>query len=187
MRKLFEVVLTSLEGLIVLNRKPFKDDRGSFERMFCAQELDLVLGNRHIVQINLSKTMQKGAIRGMHFQYPPHSEMKLVSCISGKVFDVAVDLRADSPTYLQWHGEILSEKNDKTIVIPEGFAHGFQVLSESCNLIYFHTKAYNQASEDGVSPMDNILSINWPLSCANISTRDKNFPDLNDRSVKISL
>jgi len=187
MSKLFEIESTKLNGLKIIKRVPRLDNRGLFERMFCEEELRSVIDDRRIVQVNHSYTSEKGAIRGMHFQNPPNAEMKIISCVRGEIFDVAVDLREGSSTYLHWHGEVISEKNSKTIVIPEGFAHGFQVLSQECDLIYFHTDFYNPKSEDGLNPLDEKLSIKWPLHTTLISHRDQSFAKLKNRTVRIKL
>ena len=125
------------------------------------------------MQINRTKTAKAGTVRGMHFQYPPHAEMKLVSCLRGEVFDVAVDLRKNSPTFLHWHAETLSDHNHKTFVIPEGFAHGFQTLSDDCELIYFHTALYHQEAEGGLDALDKRISIEWPPPILERSMRDQ--------------
>jgi dTDP-4-dehydrorhamnose 3,5-epimerase len=114
-----------------------------------------------------------GTVRGMHFQHPPYAEMKLVSCLRGEVFDVAVDLRKDSPTFLQWHGEILSEVNQRTFCMPEGFAHGFQTLTEDCELIYFHSATYAPEAEAGLNALDPRLAIAWPMPVVDRSVRDQ--------------
>ena len=123
-------------------------------------------------------TSKKGTVRGMHFQYPPHAETKLVSCFRGKVFDVAVDLRKDSPTFLQSHAEILSNENLKTFLIPEGFAHGYQTLSDDCEMLYFHTANYVKEAEKGFNSTDPLLRIKWPLKISQISSRDKSHPSI---------
>jgi dTDP-4-dehydrorhamnose 3,5-epimerase len=176
----FEIQKTLLSGLNVIVRKPLGDSRGYLERIFCIDELGDVFGNRSIVQINHTLTQNKGTVRGMHFQYPPHSEMKLVSCIRGSVFDIAIDLRCDSPTFLQWHSEILSEDNHKTFAIPEGFAHGFQTLTNDCEMLYLHTSAYVQDAESGLNPNDPKLDIKWSLPISEISSRDSNHALISD-------
>ena len=176
----FDVTKTPLLGVHVLQRRPLGDSRGYLERMYCSDELRSLLTNSHIVQINHTLTDKRGTVRGMHFQYPPHAEIKLVSCLRGEVFDVAVDLRRDSPTFLQWHAEILSEDNHKTLFIPEGFAHGFQALGDNCEMIYFHTAAYHQASEGSLRVDDPRLAIRWPLPVAGLSVRDAAHPFLNE-------
>jgi dTDP-4-dehydrorhamnose 3,5-epimerase len=170
----FYIDATALPGLSVLTRKHIGDSRGWFERIFCIEELQEVLGQRSVVQINRTLTQQKGSVRGMHFQHAPSAEMKFVSCLHGEVFDVAVDLRPGSATFLQWHAELLSADNRKTLVIPEGFAHGFQTLTEDCEMIYFHTAAYNSIAEGALNPLDPALSISWPLPLTELSERDAN-------------
>lgn len=168
----FEIQPKPLLGLNVLVRKPLGDSRGYLERMFCVGELKDVFGDRRVVQINHTLTQTQGTVRGMHFQHAPHAEMKFVSCLRGSVFDVAVDLRKGSPTFLQWHAELLSADNHKTLAIPEGFAHGFQTLSDDCEMLYLHTAAYVPEAEAGLNPKDARLAIAWPLPIAEISPRD---------------
>ena len=169
---------TPIAGLQVIQRQPIGDERGYLERMFCSEELQSIIGSRRITQINHTKTAKRGTVRGMHFQHPPHAEMKLVSCLRGEVFDVAVDLREDSPTFLQWRAEILSEDNHKTFAIPEGFAHGFQTLSDDCELLYFHTAAYQPEAEAGLNALDERFAIKWPMPIAERSMRDQQHPAL---------
>lgn len=170
---------TTIPGLVVVESTRRIDERGSFTRLYCQEELGEIIGARQIVQINHSRTKVVGAVRGLHYQRGTHAEMKLVRCVKGKVWDVAVDLRAGSSTFLQWHAEELSETNAQMIVIPEGFAHGFQVLEEDSELLYLHTALYSPAEERGIRPMDPGLSINWPLAIADLSDRDRNHPLLN--------
>jgi dTDP-4-dehydrorhamnose 3,5-epimerase len=139
MAERFVVQASKLVGLQVITRKPIADARGWFERAYCADTFAELGISKAISQINRSFTAQKGSIRGMHFQTAPFAETKFVSCLRGEVFDVAVDLRAGSPTFLQWHGEILSAGNQRSLLIPEGFAHGFQTLSADCEMLYLHT------------------------------------------------
>ena len=127
---------TSIHDIKIIERQTLSDERGFFERMFCNEELQSFIGQRNIVQINRTLSIKPGTVRGLHFQYPPYAEMKFVSCLHGEVFDVVVDLRKDSSTFLQWHAEVISETNLRTVVVPEGFAHGFQTLSKNCELIY---------------------------------------------------
>lgn len=172
MSQRFVIRDTPLAGLRVLLRQPLGDQRGYLERMYCADELEALVEGRSVVQINHTYTFAKGTVRGMHYQLPPHAETKFVSCLRGEVFDVAVDLRAGSPTFLQWHAELLSAENHKTLVIPEGFAHGFQTLSEDCEMLYFHTKAYEPTAERGLSATDPHMQIQWPLPVGGLSPRD---------------
>ncbi|BCX12096.1 MAG: dTDP-4-dehydrorhamnose 3,5-epimerase [Thermosynechococcus sp.] len=177
----FTITATPLAGLMVLERHPRMDARGYLERLFCIDELKTLLAGRTILQINHTFTAQKGTVRGLHFQHPPHAEMKFVHCLRGEVFDVAVDLRKGSPTFLKWHAEVLTPDNHKTLVIPEGFAHGFQTLTDDCEMLYFHTAAYHPNAEAGLHPLDLRLAIHWPLPVAQLSTRDGNHPMLDDR------
>ena len=168
--------LTTLEGLIVVETSPHSDHRGVFTRLYCERELAKIIGDRRIVQVNYSKTKMVGAIRGMHFQLMPHVEMKLVRCLKGRVWDVAVDLRCNSPTFLKWHSEELSANNSRMLVIPEGFAHGFQVMEEDSELRYLHTAFYMPEAEGGICHDDPSIAINWPLPVTDISNRDKHHP-----------
>lgn len=168
----FDIRATTIAGLHIVERKILGDSRGYFERMYCASDLMDLAPGKSIVQINRTKTENKGAVRGLHFQRPPHAEIKYVSCLRGEVFDVAVDLRQGSPTFLHWHAEILSAEDHRTLVIPEGFAHGFQTLTESCELLYLHTAAYAPDAEGGLNPLDSRLAIHWPLPVTGLSDRD---------------
>jgi dTDP-4-dehydrorhamnose 3,5-epimerase len=169
---------TRIPGVSLVVTDPYRDERGHFYRAFCQQELARIVADRQIRQINLSCTQSVGAIRGMHFQHMPHAEMKLIRCVKGKVWDVAVDLRKDSVTYLQWHAVELSAENCKMIVIPEGCAHGFQVLEPESELLYLHTADYSPESEGGVRFDDPLVSISWPLPVSDISNRDVSYPFL---------
>lgn len=170
----FEILDTPIHGLKLIRRNPLGDRRGYLERFFCTDELQALLpSDKGIAQINLTLTENQGTIRGMHFQHPPHAESKFVSCLRGEVFDVAVDLRRDSPTFLHWHAEILTPDNHRTLLIPEGFAHGFQTLADNTEMLYFHTEVYRPAAEDGLNPRDPRLDIEWPIAIAELSERDK--------------
>jgi len=171
---------TKLQGLYLIEPEPFEDDRGKFSRIYCQNQLKQIGHTKEIVQINHSLTIPKGAIRGMHFQYPPMTEIKIVKCIKGSIFDVAVDLRKNSKTFLKWHGEILSAENVKMFYIPEGFAHGFQTLELNSELLYFHTNFYSPSYEGGIRYDDPMVGIKWPLDIADISSRDNNFNFIND-------
>lgn len=164
----------------------FTDIRGAFGRLYCASDFSSVT-HRPIAQINHSCTTSVGAIRGMHFQYPPHTEMKFIRCLKGRVWDVVVDLRSKSPTFLRWHAEELSSNNARMIVIPEGCAHGFQALEADSELLYLHTAAYCPASESGLRYDDPRLGIKWPLPVTDLSFRDLSHPLLNHDFFGISL
>lgn len=172
MGKLLSFAETPLAGLRVMRRTPLRDDRGLLERLYCAEELAPVLAGRTINQINRTLTLRRGTVRGMHFQRPPASELKLVTCLQGEVFDVAVDVRDGSPTFLRWHAALLSPDNFQTMIIPEGFAHGFQALTDNCELLYFHSASYSPESEGALNARDPRLRIDWPLEISEMSLRD---------------
>ncbi|WP_117190948.1 dTDP-4-dehydrorhamnose 3,5-epimerase family protein [Rhizobium terrae] len=177
----FAVTDLPLAGLKRVERQNLGDSRGFLSRMFCADELAEAGWEKPIAQINLTMTAKKGTVRGMHFQHPPHSEMKLVNCVRGAVFDVAVDLRAGSPTFLKWHAEELSAENRRSLLIPEGFAHGFQTLTDDCELLYFHSAPHAAGFEGALNSQDPTLAITWPLIIGEMSERDRNHPYLTEQ------
>jgi dTDP-4-dehydrorhamnose 3,5-epimerase len=146
--------------------------------MFCDVELARAGWNGTVRQANHTFTRRRGTIRGMHFQYPPYGEQKLVTCVSGEVFDVAVDLRRASPTFLNWHAERLTADNHCSLLIPPGFAHGYQALCDEVQLLYFHSQPYQPNFEGGLHPADPLLGIEWPLPVGTISHRDASHPRL---------
>lgn len=167
---------TAISGVVVAENTGSNDARGAFRRLYCEAALTAVIGSRRIVQINHSRTAQVGAIRGLHYQHPPSAEMKLVRCLRGRVWDVAVDLRAGSPTFLQWHAEELGPERARMLVVPEGCAHGFQVLEPDSELLYLHTACYAPHLEGGARWDDPALSIAWPLRVTELSERDARHP-----------
>lgn len=172
----FDFIPTPLAGLMLVQRKAIEDHRGFLSRFYCAEEFRAAGITKPVAQINHTLTRQRGAVRGLHFQHPPHAEAKLVSCLKGEILDVAVDLRRDSPTFLHWHGEILSAANRKSLLIPEGYAHGFQALTEDCELIYLHTAAYHPEAEGALNVAEPKLNITWPLPIDDLSDRDRSHP-----------
>ncbi len=184
---MLEIENTALAGVQRITLTPVEDHRGAFDRLFCQRELKEVIGNRQIVQINHSRTATVGASRGLHYQYPPVAEMKLIRCLKGKVWDVAVDLRSGSPTFLSWHAEELSASNKRMMVIPEGCAHGFQVLEPNSELLYLHTSFYRPEYEGGIRYNDPEIIINWPLPVSDISQRDQNHPLINENYQGLTL
>lgn len=168
----FTVTDLPLMGLKRLQRHQFFDSRGFFSRIFCAEELEMSGWVKPIAQVNHTYTAKQGTVRGMHFQNFPHAEMKLVTCIRGEVMDVVVDIRIGSSTFLQWHAERLSAADGCAILIPEGFAHGFQALTDNVDLLYCHSRAYQAQSERGLNPADPLLNISWPLPITELSSRD---------------
>ena len=182
--KFFE---TPLAGAYEIELAPFIDERGLFARTFCQKEFATIGFSRSIVQINHSVTRQKGAIRGLHYQLPPACETKIVRSVQGRVFDVMVDLRSASPAFMQWHSVELSHDNMKMIYIPEGFAHGFQALTDNVELIYLSSEYYNPEYERGLRFDDPTLSIKWPLPVSVISPKDQSCPliDCNFKGIEI--
>lgn len=176
----FETTDTPLAGLRRVQRQRLGDSRGFLARLFCADELAAAGFDRPIAQINHTFTAQRGTVRGLHFQRPPFAEVKLVSCLRGEVWDVAVDLREGSPTFLRWHAERLSADNGQALLIPEGFAHGFQALTDEVELLYCHSVAYAAQAEAGLNPHDPMLMLSWPLPVVELSARDASHPLITD-------
>lgn len=183
----FMLIDTSIPDLRIIERKTIRDTRGFLCRLFCREELSPTGWTKPVVQINHTCTMMKGTIRGMHFQYPPHAEMKLVTCLKGSIWDVAVDIRQDSRTFLQWYGTELSADNCRALLIPEGFAHGFQALSDNVELLYCHSEVYDRDAESGINPLDPRLAIGWPLPVAELSEKDGRLPFIHDNYEGIRL
>jgi dTDP-4-dehydrorhamnose 3,5-epimerase len=165
-----------------VQRKPITDARGSFARVFCHDELSALGWQAGPTQINHSFTAIRGTVRGLHFQHAPHAEHKLVSCIAGRVFDVLLDLRRGSPTFLQWYGVELSAAGQESIAIPPGVAHGFQTLEGDTQLLYLHSVAHAPGFEGGVNIRDPRLApapLDFPLPVIGMSERDHHFPLLS--------
>jgi len=184
---LFAISDTPLAGLKVIERKCAGDGRGFLSRLFCAEELAAAGWKKPVVQINHTYTADRGTVRGMHFQLPPHAEMKLVSCLRGEVWDVAVDVRFDSPTFRQWHAVTLSAENHRALLIPEGFAHGFQALTDAVELLYCHSAAYAPDAEAGLNPLDERLAIAWPLPVTGTSVRDMAHPFIDEKFAGVCV
>ena len=171
---------TRLKGLYVIEPDIHFDDRGYFARIFCKQELSKIGIDFNIVQVNRSLNKKQGTIRGMHFQKLPKAEDKIIQCIKGTIYDVAIDLRKDSSTYGEWVAEELSEENKKMFLIPKGFAHGFQTLTDNCEILYFMSEFYSPQYESGVRWNDPFFNINWPIERQILSEKDKNWPLLKN-------
>ena len=187
MSQRFNFIPTKLAGLYHIERKPISDSRGFFSRFYCAEEFKSMGLNVPIAQMNHTYTKAKGAIRGLHFQFPPHSETKIVTCIAGEVFDIAIDIRHNSPTFLQWHAEILTADNRASLFIPDGFAHGFQTLTEDCQLLYLHSAMYQPQAEGALNAMDEKIAIEWPLMVTDISERDQHHPMIDSKFTGVTL
>lgn len=182
-----KIINSKLSGAAEITSNPFHDHRGWFVRFFCQEEMLELNNNKNIVQINSSFTKKKGAIRGLHFQNTPFCEDKIVRCISGKIFDVILDLRDGSKTFGQWQSIVLDSKKMNMLYIPKGFAHGFQTLKSNCQILYLHTEFRHQKSEDGYRYDSSHLNIKWPLEVTDISNRDKNLKEFTKVSNKIKL
>ncbi len=177
---------TPLSGLVLVEPTPHRDERGSFARLFCPREfaeagLDFVPS-----QINLSQNRHRGTLRGMHFQAAPFAEAKLVRCTAGAIFDVALDLRPDSPTYLKWQGFELSRDNGRALLVPEGFAHGFLTLEPESDVLYQMSRLFEPGHDRGVRYDDRAFNIQWPFSPAHINPRDAAWPDYLPRNSATS-
>jgi dTDP-4-dehydrorhamnose 3,5-epimerase len=162
-----------LTGAFTIDVQPVQDSRGFFTRTFCEKEFGEHKMVQHFVQANHSGTNGQGVIRGMHFQYPPYCETKLVKCVQGAIFDVIVDVRAGSSTFLQWYGTELSAENRRMMYVPVGFAHGFQSLTDYSEITYMVSNFYNKESEGGVRYDDSAVKINWPLPVSLVSDKDQ--------------
>ncbi|MDQ7047723.1 MAG: dTDP-4-dehydrorhamnose 3,5-epimerase [Sulfurovum sp.] len=182
MDKKLNIISTKIKDLYIIEPNSFSDERGSFSRIYCEDELKEIL-DVSIKQINHSVTKEKGTVRGMHFQYEPNSEVKMVKCIKGRVLDIVVDIRKDSPTFLETFSVELSAENQKMIYIPKGFAHGFQTLEDDTELLYMHSTIYAPSNEGALNIKDLSLGIKWPLKIKNLSKRD-NEHEFLDNSFK---
>jgi len=178
---------TPLAGLLCIERPVRADARGFLSRVFCADELRSMGWQGGIAQINHTFTMHRGTVRGCHYQTPPHAEIKLISCLKGEVWDVVIDVRMGSPTFLQWHAQHLSASNRKAMLVPQGFAHGFQTLSDDVEMLYCHSVAYAPDAEAGLNPRDPRVNITWPLPVHQLSARDAGFPLLDDHFQGVQL
>ena len=173
----------SLLGAYEVSLDRREDARGSFARIFCEQEFEQAGLNTRWVQMNMSHSNAKGTVRGMHFQHEPASEVKLVRCLRGEVWDAIVDLRLRSDSYGQYCAVNLKAATGNAIYIPKGFAHGFQTLTADAELQYFHSAAYAPDHEGGINPFDSDLGIDWPMPAKSVSDRDRGLPGLADVSV----
>lgn len=179
--------MTHIEGVQTVTRLRRSDHRGFLERIFEPQMLGDHLMGRKVVQVNHTQTADRGTVRGIHLQLAPAQETKIIQCLSGSVFDVAVDLRPDSPTFLDWFGCVLSPSNATALIIPEGVGHAVQALERDSHLIYLHTAPYVPEAEGVLNPLSGRVGIDWPLRPINLSLRDANAsptPDfLNGRTT----
>jgi dTDP-4-dehydrorhamnose 3,5-epimerase len=180
-----EFVPTSIGGAFAVRHDVRSDERGRFKRQYCEREFAAAGLNTHWVQVNHAVTLGRGAIRGMHFQRSPVAEAKLVSCPVGRAFDVAIDLRRGSETFLKWTAVEVDES--KSFYIPKGCAHGFQALSDEVQFMYMHSDLYVPEAEGGVRFDDPMLGIEWPLAVGTVSERDRSFALIDDKFGGIAL
>lgn len=187
MDKKLNILPTKFKDLYIIEPNSFKDERGIFSRIFCEDELKDIF-KFNIKQINHSVTNKKGTVRGLHFQYEPYSEIKMVKCIKGAILDIVVDIRGDSLTFLQHFSVELTKQNQKMIYIPKGFAHGFQTLKDNTELLYFHSSVYVPQNEGALNINDPTLNIKLPLEISSISNKDKThkFIDKEFKGVQIN-
>lgn len=179
MTRRFEPIPTAIDGLVALKRTRLADERGFLTRLFCAEELAALGWAGGVAQVNETGTRAAGTVRGLHFQLPPFAEWKLVTCVAGAVFDVAVDLRAGSPSFLRHVAIELSADNALSLMIPPGFAHGFQALTDDVRLVYAHSAPYRAEAEAGLPAEDPALAIAWPLPVQHLSPRDRSHPPID--------
>ena len=168
----FDSDATSLQGVYLLHREVNVDKRGSFTRLFETDWFKKFGLESQVAQVNYSSTKFKGAVRGMHYQVPPNADAKIVTCVSGKVHDVVVDIRKGSKTFLNSFEVELSEDSNLSLIISAGFAHGFQALTNKCELVYIHNHQYDSSLERGLHPKDPILDVKWPEKITLLSDRD---------------
>ena len=170
----------ALGGAFLIDLEKSEDSRGFFFRYFCEKEYSSHGLETRWVQMNTSLTRQPGSLRGLHFQRPPKAEAKVVRCLSGAIWDVLVDLRMGSPSFGKWVGFELNDDNRTMLYIPKGFAHGFQTLTDDCEMLYFHTATYQAGAEGGLNALDFRLAIKWPLGVTILSDRDRSHPMLTN-------
>ena len=168
---------TNLDGAWLIESEPAKDERGFFTRLFCIKEFGAQDLETRFVQHSLSFSAMRGTLRGMHFQEPPHAEVKVVRCIKGAILDVIIDIRAESPTFLQWQGFELTGDNLLQLYVPAGFAHGFQTLSDNAEVHYLISTFYEPSTARGLRYNDPAFAIDWPLPISVISAKDEAWPD----------
>jgi dTDP-4-dehydrorhamnose 3,5-epimerase len=168
---------TNLQDAYLIEPEKREDDRGFFARAWCKNEFEAEGLVGSLVQSNLSFNKYKGTLRGMHFQLEPFSEVKLVRCTRGSVYDVIIDLRPASPTYQQWFGAELTPDNHKMMYVPQGFAHGYQTLEDDSEVFYQVSQFYTPGAEGGVRYDDPLFGIKWPLEVSNISDKDAIWPN----------
>lgn len=170
-----------LEGVFYVKFTPVEDFRGSFSRSYCYEELKQVGLIKNIAQINHVVSHKKGTIRGLHYQISPRAEIKMMRCFYGALYNVVIDLRIESPTFCQWFGIELSAANQMMLIVPEGFANGYQTLADKTEAFYFSTEFYAPEYERGIRWDDPLIKIKWPVSDPIVSLKDNSFPDYHTK------
>ena len=173
---MLDIIETSFQGVYYIKSNSFVDDRGAYMRLFCDKELSPILNGKHFVNANYQKTNKAGTIRGLHYQTGEYCESKLIKCLKGEIFDVIIDIRKNSPTFMKIFSTKLDDTSDYLLFVPEGFAHGFQTLDDATETIYFTTEYYHPECEGGFNPLDPSLNIAWPIKNYTLSDKDRNRP-----------
>lgn len=183
----FDVIATPLAGLKILKRKRLGDNRGYLSRLFDAEDLAETGWPGGVAQVNETGTTTRGTVRGFHYQTPPFSETKLITVLDGTVLDIAVDIRKGSPSFLRHHAVELSADSALSYLLPQGFAHGYQALTDNVRMVYVHSAPYRAEAEAGLNIADPCLGIAWPLPIANLSARDQGFAMIGDTFEGVTL
>lgn len=178
---------TSIDGVVLIHQTPIVDERGEFARVFCVEEFQNAGLVSDFPQENRSLCLSRGILRGLHYQVPPHSEAKLLRCTRGRIFDVAVDCRAGSKTFLHWVGFELTDKCNRLIYVPPGFAHGYQALEDDCEVSYRASSVYAPMVERQIRFDDPRIGIQWPIPEARVSGKDSGTPWLSDEFKGVDL
>jgi dTDP-4-dehydrorhamnose 3,5-epimerase len=171
---------TTIAGLYIVEIEPLTDDRGFFARSFCARDFQALGLETTVAQCNISFNKKAGTLRGLHFQAFPHEEAKLIRCTRGSVYDVAIDIRPNSRTYLKWFAAELNSENRRMMFIPRGFAHGFQTLVDESEVFYLMSEFYHPESGRGLCWDDPVLGITWPLTDPIISDKDRSYSPVSN-------
>jgi dTDP-4-dehydrorhamnose 3,5-epimerase len=170
---------TDVDGCFVVDIEAHTDERGFFARAWCADEMEAAGAANHVAQINMSRSLEAGTIRGLHWQTEPHGESKFVRCLSGRIFDVCADVRPDSPTFMKWAAVELTPENHKAFSVPAGCAHGYQALADACEALYLVSSPYEPGVELGIRWDDPGFGIAWPIADASVSDKDQSWPDFS--------
>lgn len=177
---------THLDDVLILHMDIRKDDRGQFCRLYGIDELKKAGFDSKVSHVNSSKSLKRGTLRGIHFQYPPYAECKIISCISGSIWDLAVDLRPNSKQRFNWFGIKLTPSNGKSLIVPEGFGHACLSLEDNSTIIYVSSEVYSSKYESGIKYDDPLLKIKWPINPSFLSERDKSWGEISKRLDELS-